>query len=275
MPLAWRLVPERKLIRPDCSYDQPSNRRRNPTPRYIEALENRMQRAEAIIHTYLPSVDLNDPTYAVALSAAKQLPSLARLQANNDAAVDSGLAPTSKDSGTDTEKESLLESMVENTGSLDLDDKGHYDFHGHSSNLVFLRRMRDQFGVVMGTKEDYGQGIFKDRPFPHVFDSPGSSGDSPMEAGSANIGDLPSKECGLQLCRDALDEACVLMRFVHRPTFFAMFDRVYDIPPDQWGNEENRYLPLVYAIMAVGTLFGKSERSRLQREGYATAIDSG
>src|SRR3978361_2573882 len=49
------------LQHPDCTYDQPSNRRRNPAPQYIEALETRVQRAETLLRAVFPGVDLNDP----------------------------------------------------------------------------------------------------------------------------------------------------------------------------------------------------------------------
>jgi hypothetical protein len=47
----------------ECTYDQPSNRRRNPAPQYIEALEKRLQKAEAILRSVLPGLDLDDPKY--------------------------------------------------------------------------------------------------------------------------------------------------------------------------------------------------------------------
>ena len=45
----------------ECTYDKPSNRRRNPAPQYIEALETRLQRAEALLRKFAPDVDLTDP----------------------------------------------------------------------------------------------------------------------------------------------------------------------------------------------------------------------
>jgi hypothetical protein len=108
-----------------------------------------------------------------------------------------------------------------------------------------------------------------------VFDSPRSTGDSPLTTSLPPLDDLPSKDCGRELCEVALDDACALMRFVHQPTFYAMFDRVYDTEPELFEIEENKYLPLVYSIMAVGCLFSKNENSKLQTEGYENAIDQG
>lgn len=34
-----------------------------------------------------------------------------------------------------------------------------------------------------------------------------------------------------------------------------MFDRIYDIPPENFGDEENRFLPLLYVVLALGCMF--------------------
>ena len=174
------------------------------------------------------------------------------------------------------EKDSMLESMVQKTGSLDLDDQGHWDFHGHSSGLVFLRRMREQFGDLMGGTEGTDLPFQSDtRPMPQGLDSPRSNADSPDDSNLPNIQDLPHKECGRQLCENALDDACALMRFVHQPTFYKSFDRIYDTPPEAFGNEENKFLPLLYLVMALGCLFATGERSKLGIKGYEGALDQG
>ena len=175
--------------------------------------------------------------------------------------------------GGNPEKDPMLESMVQSTGSLDLDDRGHWDFHGHSSGMIFLRRLKEQFGDLMGAAEGHGAIFQQSKPLTQVFDSPSSVADSP--ANTFPEVELPSKECGFELCRSALDDGCALMRFVHKPTFYAMLERIYSTPIEQYTNEENKYLPLVYATMAVGFLFTTNENSKLQKEGYANATDHG
>ena len=272
----WRAGTDSKS---DCTYDQPSNRRRNPAPQYIEALETRLHRAEALLKSVCPDIDLNDPKLGNTIPQRTHLPASPAVKLEKDGDAHSIAAPvsaptTAPASGWDSEKDSLLESMVQNTGSLDLDDRGNWDFHGHSSGLVFLRRMRQQFGDLMGDSEIPSSTFLKIRPTSKVFDSPMSS-DSPTDPSIPITSDLPSKECGRSLCENALDDACALMRFAHKPSFYEMFDRIYDTPPEQYGNEENRYLPLVYAVMAVGSLFAKTENSKLDRDGYEEAIDQG
>ena len=218
----------------------------------------------------IPDINLDDPTYESDVPQ-RMHPSDAAAFHTRVTAPSGSSDPQLKLEDGEAEKESLLESMVENTGALDLDDQGHWDFHGHSSGLVFLRRMREQFGDLMGEAEGYGSPFLKTSPMSQVFDSPRSPIDSPADAGL----DLPSRECARGLCNNTLDEASAVMRFVHQPSFYASFDRVYDTSPDRYGNEENKFIPLLYAVMAVGCLFSKNENSKLHLGGYATAADHG
>ncbi len=179
------------------------------------------------------------------------------------------------DGGGESEQDSLLESMVENTGSLDLDDQGHWDFHGHSSGLVFLQRMREQFGDLIGSTESRAALYIRTRAQSQVLGSPSSTGESPMDNGLPNTHDLPPREVARQLCVNSLNDACALMRFVHQPTFYVLFDRIYDTPPENFGNEENTFLPLLYVVLALGCLFDKNDSSNLEQKGYERAIDQG
>lgn len=259
----------------DCTYDQPSNRRRNPAPQYIEALENRLQRAEALLKTVLPDVDLNDPNFDAGVPQRMHVPVKPEEQTKDHTSAGPETSLDKSELGGDVEKDSLLELMVENTGSLDLDDRGHWDFHGHSSGLIFLRRMREQFGDLMGSTEGRASVFLKTREHTQVFDSPKSSGESPMDTNLPNTHDLPPRDCAKQLCSNSLNDACALMRFVHQPTFYTLFDRIYSTPPENFGNEENSFLPLLYVVLALGCLFDKNEHSDLDQKGYENAIDQG
>lgn len=61
------------------------------------------------------------------------------------------------------------------------------------------------------------------------------------------------------------------MRFVHEPSFWESFNRIYDTPSEQFSNEENSFLPLLYIVMAVGCLFS----DELDLAGYEGAIGQG
>ncbi|KAE8451957.1 hypothetical protein EG329_002121 [Mollisiaceae sp. DMI_Dod_QoI] len=257
----------------DCTYDQPSNRRRNPAPQYIEALENRLQRAETLLRTVLPNVDLNDPNIDNLIQQRRQA-------SNGKDVSQSNAAGKSGDGSDSSEQDAQLRSMIESTGQLDLDDSGHWDFHGGSSGTVFVRRMREQFGGLLGT--EHSGPLFPRIPRPNIitpmFDSPRSSTESPMDSGLPNTMDLPSRESARALCEDSLNKASSLLRFVHQPSFYEMFDRIYDTPPETFGDAENRFLPLLYMVLALGCMFhlepGEDPGSSMQNH-YKAGIDQG
>ena len=170
----------------------------------------------------------------------------------------------------------MLESMVESTGSLDLDDDGYWDFYGHSSGRAFLRRMRSQFGQIVGISDQYAYAMPppKDRVDHRPSDSPVST-QSIADARTLNLQDLPTKECAQVLCEGALGDACAVLKFVHHPSFYAMLDRVYEQSPQSRDHEAQRFLPLLYAALAVGALFSTAEQSELMTSGFEDAIEQG
>lgn len=232
-------------------------------------MEARVQRAETLLRTVLPNVDLNDPNIDTLIH---------QRQASNG---NDGPASTSEQKPADAGvQDAQLRSMIESTGQLDLDEAGHWDFHGGSSGTVFIRRMREQFGGLLGN--DHNAPLFPRLPRPPLvtamFDSPRSSTDSPYEAGLPNTMDLPPRDTAKVLCNDSLERACALLRFVHQPTFYEMVDKIYDTPPEAFGDSENRFLPLLYVVLALGCMFhtepGEDPNGPVQNT-YKAGIDSG
>lgn len=259
----------------ECTYNQPSHRRRNPAPQYIQSLESRLQRAETLLRTVLPDVDLDDPNLAIAVR--QRIEDLLKDEKSPDEdpiRVDPSSTFLPQRGELEREQESLLESMVEHTGSLDLDDEGFWGFHGHSSGLVFLRQVRKHFGDRIGHPADHCLPSLQTRNLVLAFDSP-RSGRNLQEPLPANSQGLPNKAIVRGLCENALDDACASFPFIHRPTFYDKLERIYTVPPESWSSDDNRFLPLVYATMALGCLFAKAERSALQLQGYGGAMDQG
>jgi hypothetical protein len=167
--------------------------------------------------------------------------------------------------------DSHLESMVQATGQLDLDEEGNWDYHGHSSGLSFMRRIQQDFGHIIGDKSP-----FKYHPYSQVLDSPSSAHASPADSLTTHAAgtDLPSKGEARQLCDNALIDAGALLRVVHLPSFNKSFERIYETTPDNYSNAENSFLPLLYAVLALGTLFSRSS-TNLDKAGYEANIDEG
>lgn len=175
--------------------------------------------------------------------------------------------------------DSHLESMVKATGQLDLDEEGNWDYHGHSSGLSFMRRLQQQFGDIITPHAQGGSPsspFIKYRPMSQVFDSPSSAQQSPADSSSVLPAgtDLPSKPEARVLCDNALIDAGALMRVVHLPSFYKSMDRIYELQPDNYGNAENTFLPLLYAVLALGSLFSKKD-AEIDEIGYEACIDEG
>lgn len=224
----------------------------------------------------LPDVDLNDPQYDAMMPQRMHAPiKQEQNPPTGGMTMRLGLQPNAAHSATDVEKDSLLESMVHEAGSLNLDDQGHWDFYGQSSGMIFLRRMREQFGDILGTFDATGIPFLKSSNISERLMSPKSGSGSPTDPSRNNVRDLPAKACARKLCSCALDDAAALLRFVHQPSFYNMFDRVYDTPPENFEAADQKFLPLLYSVIALGCLFAKAEESMLQSYGYESAIDQG
>ena len=259
----------------ECTYDQPSNRRRNPAPQYVENLEHRVHRAETLLHILIPNLDLNDPGIDAAVAQGwipgapgKGNPGAAQPQRHERPAP---LPRLNNENKSDTN----IESMVRAVAQLDMDETGNWDYHGHSSGLSFVRRMREQLGDLMGP-DTVATPFVKTRPMSVVIDSPKSAGESPITNElSPSSFDLPPKHVAQEICRCAVDDAAALLRVVHKPSFWQSFEHLYNTPPEHYTNEDQKFLPLFHSAMALGHLFGKDEQSNVNREGYENAIQQG
>lgn len=221
----------------------------------------------------LPGADLNDPTLEAKLQQGLLAVSPAVSSPPQSNPVQ-GPTPYSEQNGGEIPvTDAQLESMVRSTGQLDLDEQGHLEYHGHSSGLSFVKRMREQLGDMMGPEGRATPFVKSTRPLSQVFDSPRSAQDSPWDNGL----ELPTKEEARSLCDNAIEDAGALLRVVHYPTFLKQLDAVYDHSHEDFSNEENVFLPLLYSVLALGTLFARDDAARdeLDHKGYESAIAEG
>jgi hypothetical protein len=231
-------------------------------------LETQLKRAHAIIRSIMPNADLDDLELESKLRHFSFSPSL--MQSTLGINGVSGVASTEE---IDIAIDDQLESMVKSTGQLDLDEQGNLEYHGHSSGLTFVRRMRESLGDVMGP-EGRATVFVKSRPMSQVFDSPRSTTDRDSPWEHLPGADLPPREIAQEMCDIAINDAAALLRFVHYPTFVKQMENLYDIPPENYTNEENLFLPLMYSVLALATLYQKYDGSGLDT-GYEKAISEG
>lgn len=231
-----------------------------------------MHRAETLLHILIPNLDLNDPGIdaAVAQGWIPGAPGKGHPTAAQESRPPRPMPANAADKKSDTN----LESMVRAVAQLDMDESGHWDYHGHSSGLSFVRRMREQLGDLMGP-DTVATPFVKTRPMSQVLDSPKSIMESPMGEASPTSTELPPKELAKQLCVYAVNDAAALLRMVHQPSFWKSFERIYSMPSENYTNEDNVFLPLFYAAIALGSLFGKDGENGVYLEGYESAIQQG
>jgi hypothetical protein len=188
---------------------------------------------------------------------------------HTDMEASSATPQSSHNSGT--EQDVPLETVLEATGQLDLDEHGNWSYHGHGSSSAFIRRIEERFGNV----SDSGRGkntVLRLPSIPQIYESPRDLEDQSFEDLTQDSITLPERDVAQDLTSSALNEACALLKFVHEPSFYSMFDRLYRVDNEQYGYEENKFLPLLYAVFAVGCLFSSSERAHF---GYAHAVSEG
>jgi hypothetical protein len=125
----------------ECTYEQPSNRRRYDLPQYVKALENQLKKAQAILKLVMPDADFDDSELEIKLRRNLSSPQ-SPLRAITPSTVNGRLATDQLDTDIDDHLESSTEQ-------LDLDEQGTLEYHGHSSGLSFMRQMRESLGDVV------------------------------------------------------------------------------------------------------------------------------
>lgn len=253
----------------ECTYDKPSNRRRNPAPQYIEALENKLARAEALLRKFVPEVDLNDPTLDPATQQEFQNRNRQRLQAMK--------LKREEEKKNGEQSDAQITSMIETIGQLDLDESGGWDFRGTSSGAVFLRRMKEHFGGLLGY-DLTTTFLPSPRKIPGLLnlDSPSLAvGSSPGEALLSGVFDLPPKTQAQKLCSCALTCATALLRMVHVPSFFEKLEVVYRKAAEDFDMEDRRFVGLLYSVMAVGSMYNIVEKDVDVQVHYREAAEEG
>lgn len=226
-----------------------------------------MQKAERILKSVLPGVDIDDPKYDARdveqiIETSKRTHSRGFQQPQQQ-----------QQQQQRSDEDAHMRSMIDGTGSLDIDDNGYYDYHGHSSGYNFMRRFRAQFGNEFLPTARH----LENKNLTNIQESPKSLHSSPFEAGISLSNDLPPKHVAIDLCRNAIDDCCALQRPLHRPTFFRRLESIYATDPENYSNEHIKFLPLLYSAMAVGALFGRvdEENNELDRKGYRAAMEQG
>ena len=137
------------------------------------------------MHILIPNLDLNDPGIdaAVAQGWIPGAPGKGRPGAQHEPRMQR--PSVQPQPGVENKSDTNIEAMMKAVAQLDMDESGNWDYHGHSSGLSFVRRMREQLGEIMGP-ETISTPFLKNRPLSHVLDSPKSIAPSAMDSPGAS-----------------------------------------------------------------------------------------
>jgi hypothetical protein len=170
------------------------------------------------------------------------------------------------------EQDENLETVLEEMGRLDLDDLGNWSYQGHGSSSAFVRRLGERFGNMSDPGIEDKTTNLRLRGTPDISESPNRLVNPAFEDSSREFISLPPRELAIELATSALNEACALLNFVHKPSFFSMVEEIYLFTPAQYTDKEHKFRPLLYAVLALGYLFSCNERAHF---GYTQAISEG
>jgi hypothetical protein len=198
-----------------------------------------LQRADAVLKAILPDVDIYSPFFDISKIPQDVRKTAAESIAQPSPALRSDQPP---------DQDPLLDSMVKATGRLVIDASGHLDYHGHSSGLLYLNQLNDQSGGLLCEIKYSWPASTKQNPLSPLSHTPNGEN-------LPDVSLLPLRENAKILVDICLDCACALMRFIHRPSFVRMMERIYDIKPEEYEEDENTFLPLFYMALSVGCLF--------------------
>jgi hypothetical protein len=247
-----------------CSYDQPSQRRRNPQPQYMEALERQVSTLASILKVNCPHVDISDILSAPDVNTHREAVRRLQLRESNEERDDiTGDADTKQvPNSVGQRDENMLETMVQDRVHMKINHKGSIDYRGSSSSFNFVRSMYGNLSKLLGSGSmemagSTAQLSLDDLPFPDL------QLDDPF---------LPPRPIARKLYDYLFDHSMVFVHFLHRPTFIKRSEMVYNYYFEQNGPGKNddkhqtikhsdfsRFLPLLYASFAVGCVYAADD----------------
>lgn len=229
----------------ECTYCHSPKRRSGPE--YIEELETKLGRLKTLLQAVCPTLDIDslldgdDPEMHL-----QEFVQSERLSSNAAGGHVKPL-PASKNG-----HEILLDTMIERT-------KVHRQCGGcggpqsNCGRLTLLCIIRDRCSQLL----DYSlKQLLLQMDLQQAFGWNRSPSPLRLEGTSvSDVGILPSKTRAQQLISIALEDACCLLVFINRPSCEDSLNRLYDFSLDDYKAIEDKDLPLILALFALGGLF--------------------
>ncbi|CCH41093.1 putative transcriptional activator [Wickerhamomyces ciferrii] len=240
----------------DCTYDQPSNRKKNGAD--VHLIETKLRSAEHVLHLLLPDLDVFDPNFNYEVfeeifSKFRKPDGSIKLDELSKEYKSKNIINTSTTKDIAETPTSNVSTPTASTGlsALPSNNTAASNTSNNNNNANFTNNKNKKRKLT----------------FPHA----NIDGSIESRAGREIKIILPPKNIALELVTKTWASPCVLFRFYHRPAFIADLDELYETDPENYTNKQNKFLPLAYSVMAVGALFSKRngvDDSFLDDEGY-------
>ena len=154
----------------------------------------------------------------------------------------------------------LIETMVEAAGRLEIDEKGHCEYHGDFAGLAFLHQIDERCSQLLEADLEKKE-AFSHSPLRQAFGSKRFSLHGPR-ADFTSIFHLPSRATTQYLAKVALKDASCLMEFIYLPSFNKLLDWVYSVKSEDYSGVEKAFLPLLYITLAFGEPYVGGQQSQ-------------
>jgi hypothetical protein len=188
----------------------------------------------------------------------------------SDALESNGTEETTSSDSNCSMPHALLETMVEGTGQLSIDERGNCDYYANIAGLALIRRIRERCdALVEDSQEDPpSQSPESFKPLTSPVRSPSMSEESrPRHC-------LPPRDVAIQYVTAAFTCALSLVRFVHEPSFYARFERFYTERNEMSSPstlDDTRFEALMNELFALGVLFSTNPQSEAAADSAAKA----
>ncbi|KAF3074152.1 stress activator protein [Trichoderma lentiforme] len=227
----------------DCVYSERSKRavkRPKNSSSQLDAMEKRLKMVESNQIYPSPAIDVT----TIIPSPSLPPPSKSPLESSHT--HPKNLIPKKTDS----------EEIGKCTTAHHFIEHGEIEFHGTSADRTFMEGLIEKLGDSSMTH----QRIPVDGSVPGLFQG---------DARCLDEVPLPGRDHAVKLVEAAFD-AQVLLHIVHRPSFDFSFNMIYSLEPREYSLKERRFLPLLYAVLAYGSLFVDPFAERLEYEEVIT-----
>ncbi len=252
----------------ECIYTQ-STQRKARGAQYVDDLEKSVYRLKSILSKVFPDRDIDDPLFET--NVKEQVDAV-----RDTLYVESKNTPLYQFQTdgyyriSNYEYVDLLDTMIEASGHLNIDGRGHCNFEGHFGGLSFLRRIGERCNQLLDTGS-LKRNISGPLPLPQA----GRSARSLLNLARTEpitTCILPSEAAAIRITRITLEDACCLMNFIHQPSFDHLMHRVYHLGAEKYTSEDETFLPLLYMTLAMGEIFSPLSKSHEIQQGNSEKI---